>query len=362
MGFIKTNLLKTIEWLDNTSNTIVYRFPMDGRQIMYGSKLTVRESQIAIFVNKGQIADIFEPGMYKLETSNLPILTQLFSWPYGFKSPFMAEVYFINTKQFTNLKWGTSNPIAMRDKEFGTIRIRGFGTYAFKVDNPKVFLNELFGTNSTFRTEDVAQYLKSMLVQSFSDSIAESKVGALDMACNLVEFSETTKEIIAEKFTGLGLKLTNFIIENISFPEQVEKAIDTRSSMGVLGDTMDTYVKYTTATAIADAAKNQGETGGMAGAGVGLGAGVAMASVMKDALSSDNKSAGAAPVVAPVEAETPKKKVKYCGECGAEIAASAKFCDSCGAKQKAAEKVCPTCGAKLKATAKFCPECGSQAQ
>ena len=138
MGFIKTNLLKIIEWLDDSQDTIVYRFPMDGRQIMNGSKLTVRESQIAVFVHKGQIADIFEPGMYKLETKNLPILTQILSWPYGFKSPFFAEVYFINTKQFAE-KWGTSNPIAMKDKEFGAIRIRGFGSYAFKVENPKVF-------------------------------------------------------------------------------------------------------------------------------------------------------------------------------------------------------------------------------
>ena len=366
MGFIKTNLLKVIEWIDDSNDTIVYRFPMDGRQIMSGSKLTVRESQIAIFVNKGQIADIFEPGMYKLTTANLPILTQLLSWPYGFKSPFFAEVYFINTKQFTNLKWGTSNPIAMRDKEFGTIRIRGFGTYAFKVDNPKTFLTELFGTNSTFRTEDISQYLKSMLVQSISDTIAESKISALDMACNLLEFSEATKEVIANKFTGLGLQITNFVIENISFPEAVEKAIDTRSSMGVLGDTMDTYVKYTTVNAMAEAAKNPGEAGTMAGAGVGLGAGVAMASVMKDALSSDTTkktTAEPTPVVAPVAAtteEAPKKKVKFCGECGAELSAKAKFCDACGAKQKPVESVCPNCGIKLKPTAKFCDECGTK--
>ena len=364
MGFIKTNLLKSIEWLDDSKDTIVYRFPMDGRQIMYGSKLTVRESQIAVFVNKGQIADIFEPGMYKLETSNLPILTQLFSWPYGFKSPFFAEVYFINTKQFTNLKWGTSNPIAMRDQEFGTIRIRGFGTYAFKVDNPKVFLNELFSTNSTFKTDDINQYLKSMLVSSISDTIAESKIGALDMACNLLEFSEATKEVISNKFAGLGLQITNFVVENISFPEAVEKAIDTRSSMGVLGDKMDTYVKYTTVNAMAEAAKNPGDAGSMAGAGVGLGAGVAMASVMKDALSSTtNTTTNPTPVVAPVATEAApadKKKVKYCGECGAELSAKAKFCDSCGAKQKPAEVICPQCGIKLKPTAKFCDECGAK--
>ena len=348
MGFISNNLLKVIEWQDDSKDTLVYKFPMDGRKIMNGSKLTVRESQIAVFVNKGKIADIFEPGMYKLETSNLPILTQIMSWPYGFKSPFYAEVYFINTKQFTNLKWGTSNPIAMRDKEFGTIRIRGFGTYAFKVDNPKVFLDELFGTNSSFITSDIEQYLKSMLVSCISDTIAESKISALDMACNLMEFADAVKENIAHKFTSLGLTITNFVIENISFPEAVEKAIDTRSSLGVLSDSMDDYVKYNAANAIGDAAKNT-SGGNMASVGVGLGSGVAMAEVMKEALSSKK--------------ETPKKEKKakgnFCVECGALLPAGAKFCNECGAKQ-VNENVCHSCGAKVISGAKFCNECGTK--
>lgn len=349
MGFIRNNLLKSIEWLDDSKDTIVYKFPMDGRQIMSGSKLTVRESQIAIFVSNGKLADIFEPGMYKLETSNLPILTQLLSLPYGFKSPFYAEVYFINTKQFTNLKWGTSNPIPMRDKEFGTIRLRGFGSYAFKMENPKVFLEQLFGTNSTFKTADIAQYLKSMLVSCISDTIAESKISALDMACNLLEFSDVVKENIAHKFSELGLTLTNFVIENLSLPEEVEKAIDTRSSLGVLEDQMDTYVKYTTANAMQEAAKNP-SNGNMAGAGVGLGAGIAMAQVMKDAMTKDTTTKETA-------SEEKKTKVKYCKECGAEVTSRAKFCNECGAKQTV-EHVCPNCNSKVTATAKFCNECG----
>ena len=162
-SFAKSQLLKSLEWSDDSKNTLVYKYPMDGRQIMMGSKLTVRESQAAVFVNKGKLADVFEPGLHKLTTSNLPVLTKLFSWPFGFNSPFHAEVYFVNTKQFTNIKWGTSNPITMRDKEFGTIRIRGFGSYAFKVDNPKVFLEELFGTNSSFVTSDIEEYLKNKM-------------------------------------------------------------------------------------------------------------------------------------------------------------------------------------------------------
>lgn len=357
MGFIKDNLLKVIEWQDNSKDTLVYKYPMDGRHIMRGSKLTVRESQIAIFVNKGQIADIFEPGMYSLETSNLPILTQLLSLPYGFKSPFYADVYFINTKQF-NSKWGTSNPIAMRDKEFGTIRIRGFGTYAFKVDNPKVFLEELFGTNSTFVTSDIDQYLKSMLVSCISDTIAESKISALDMACNLLEFSDVVKETIATKFTSLGLKITNFVIENVSFPEQVEKAIDTRSSMGVLGDTMDDYVRYTTVNAMSEAAKNP-NGGNLANAGIGLGAGLAMADMVKEARTTKKEEKAVSSQEGEKETPVKKTKTKFCNECGAEVPARAKFCNECGAKQNN-EHVCPTCGAKVSASAKFCDECGTK--
>jgi len=352
MGFIKNNLLKVIEWQDDSKDTIVYKYPMDGRSIMRGSKLTVRESQIAIFVNKGKIADIFEPGMYKLETSNLPILTQLLSLPYGFKSPFYADVYFINTKQF-NSKWGTSNPITLRDKEFGTIRIRGFGSYAFKVENPKVFLDELFGTNSTFLASDIEQYLRSLLISCITDTIAESKISALDMACNLSEFSEVTKESVENKFNSLGLKLVNFVIENISFPEQVEKAIDTRSSMGVLGDTMDDYVRYTTVNAMSDAAKNPNGNN-MASAGVGLGAGMAMADVIKNANSTKKKEESEEK-----PQEKRKTKTKFCNECGAEVPARSKFCNECGAKQTN-EHVCPECGAKVSASAKFCDECGAK--
>lgn len=344
MGFLRNNLLKIIEWQDDSKDTIVYKYPIDGRKIMYGSKLTVRESQIAVFVNKGKIADIFEPGMYKLETSNLPILTQLLSLPYGFKSPFFAEVYFINTKRFTNLKWGTSNPLTNRDKEFGTIRIKAFGSYSIKVDNPKVFLEELFSTNSTFTTQDINLYLRSMLISYLSDAMSESGVSALDMSSNLLEFSDTCKENIAIKFKDLGLKLTDFVIENISFPEEVEKAIDTRASMGVLADTMDTYVKYSTATAIGDAAKNSGST--IANTGVELAAGMVMAETMKETLSGKKE-------------EVKKGKTKFCVECGTEISSRAKYCNECGAKQTV-EHVCPNCGAKVTNSSKFCNECGTK--
>lgn len=341
MGFFKTNLLKSIEWTDPSKNTMVYKYPMDGRQIMYGSKLTVRESQVAIFLNKGQIADIFGPGIYTLRTSNLPILTQLLSLPYGFKSPFYADVFFVNTKQFTNQKWGTSNPITMRDNEFGTIRIRGYGTYSFKVDNPETFLKELFGTNSTFETEDISSYLKSILVSSISDSIAESKISALDIASNLTEFSTIVSQNVSTTFEELGLKLSKLVIENISFPEAVEKAIDTRTSMGVMGDQMDTYIKYQSANAITEAAKNQGGNG-LAGIGAQIGVGAQIADTMRDALT--------------------KKEPEgvFCPECGAKNKKNAKFCSECGKKMATASGNCPNCGAKIAKGAKFCSECGQK--
>ena len=343
MGFFSTNVLKAIEWADASKDTLVYKYPMDGRKIVFGSKLTVRESQVAIFLNKGKIADVFTPGTYTLKSSNLPILTQLLSLPYGFKSPFFADVFFVNTKQFTNQKWGTSNPITMRDKEFGTIRIRGYGSYSFKVNNAEVFLKELFGTNSTFATEDIQSYLKSLLVSSISDTIAESKISALDIACNLNEFSDVASDKVAHDFEALGLKLVKLVIENISFPEAVEKAIDTRSSLGVLESKMDTYVKYQSANAIGDAAKNPG----MGGVGATLGTGMAVGEVIRDSLKSSTK------------ADDTTAGTKFCSECGAKVAANAKFCPECGNKL-ATKNTCPKCGSQVTARHKFCPECGEK--
>ena len=345
MGFFSTNILKALEWADASKDTLVYKYPMDGRKIVFGSKLTVRESQVAIFLNKGKIADIFTPGTYTLKSSNLPILTQLLALPYGFKSPFFADVFFVNTKQFTNQKWGTSNPITMRDKEFGTIRIRGFGTYSFKVDNAEVFLKELFGTNSTFTTEDINAQLKSLLVSSISDTIAESKISALDIASNLNEFADIASEKVNLEFANLGLKLTKLVIENISFPEAVEKAIDTRSSMGVLEGKMDTFVRYQSANAIGDAAKNPG-IGGM---GAALGTGLAMGDVLSNGLKASVK---------PEQSAEAKPVGKFCPECGAKNRANAKFCSECGNKFTA--PTCPNCNHEVSSRTKFCPECGTK--
>ena len=344
MGFFKTNMLKSLEWVDDTHDTLIYKYPMDGRQIQWGSKLTVRESQVAIFLNKGKVADVFKPGYYFLQTSNLPILTQIMAWPYGFKSPFYADVYFVNTKQFTNQRWGTSNPITMRDKDFGTIRLRGYGTYAFRVTDAEKLFKELSGTNSTFSTEDINQHLKSIIVSSISDTIAESKISALDIASNLLEFSDVASQTLAKEFEVFGLELTKLVIENISFPEEVEKAIDTRSSMGVLSDKMDTFVKYQSANALREAATNPGTSG----FGTQIGAGLALGEMMRQSISTtDSKK----------EEASTKEDTKFCPECGAANPLGAKFCCECGVKLIVKGK-CPKCGAEVSSKSKFCPECG----
>ena len=349
----KKQLLKVIEWTDPTGNTLVHKFDMQDREIMMGSSLTVRESQVAIFVNKGQIADIFQPGNYKLTTDNMPILTKLMSWKYGFDSPFKAEVYYVNTKQFTDQKWGTMNPIMMRDAEFGMVRIRGYGKYSFKVDDPAVFLKELFGTNSTFETEDIQNYLKSILIEGISDTIAEQKLSALDLAANYREISQKVKEQIDPEFKKIGLTLANVVMENISLPPEVEKMMDTRTSLGVMGDKMGTFMQYQAAHAMRDAAQNQGN--GMAGAGMGLGAGVTIGQIYADTM----KSATAAPAASSGPAAPAAVPGAVCPKCGASVNANAKFCPACGEKL-AVKASCPKCGAEVPAGSKFCPECGEK--
>ena len=234
-NFIKRQLLKVIEWTDDTQNTILYRFDVPDRYaIMRGSQLTVRESQVCIFVVEGKIADVFTPGRYKLDTENLPVLTALYSWKYAFETPYTGEVYFVNTKQFTNQKWGTSNPIMMRDKDFGVIRLRGYGIYSYKVEDAVKLMRELSGTNQQFLTENIADQLRKMILSTVTDVIAESGIAALDLATQYDELSGSTKDRLADKFTEYGFKLIDFYIENLSLPEEVEKTLDTRTSMGVL--------------------------------------------------------------------------------------------------------------------------------
>jgi len=343
-------LLKVIEWTDSSPNTLVYRFPMNGREIMMGSALTVRESQVAVFVNKGQIADIFEPGFYKLKTDNLPILTKLMSWKYGFNSPFKAEVYYINTRQYPDQKWGTVNPITLRDADFGMVRIRGFGKFSFRVKDPELFLKELFGTNSTFKSEDIVTYLKSILIESISTTIASNKISALDLAANYKTIGNQVQKCAGKDFEEMGLSVVNVIIENISLPEEVEKALDKRTTLGVLGDKMGSYMQVEAAAAMRDAAKNP--SGGLVGAGVGLGAGLGIGNVFSDSFKGAYQNESKAPA--------PAESGEKCPKCGHGLKPGAKFCPDCGAKiAPVGTMPCPKCKADIKIGAKFCPECGA---
>ncbi len=354
MALFRTNVV----WNDDTKNTIVYKYPFknNGREVNDKSTVTVKESQVAVFVYKGQIADVLEPGLYDLKTHILPILTKLAAWKYAFETPITLDVYYINTKQFTNIKWGTLNPIMMRDPEFGVIRVRGFGTFAFKVDDAGVFLRELFGTNSTFKTEDITGQLRSMLLSALADALGESKISAIDLAGNTMEFNDIVKDKIQAKFKEIGLQLTNLFIENMSVPEEVEKALDERSKYGILGDSTDTMMKVSAAEAMKNAAKNPGAAGAFMGAGVGMGAGLGMGGFMGNAFAAQNQNQQAANGKLGGAAA----KGATCPKCGAEITApNAKFCPECGEKLPT-KKFCVSCGAKLPEDAKFCPECGAK--
>ncbi|OWY24080.1 SPFH domain-containing protein [Sphingobacteriales bacterium UPWRP_1] len=275
-----------IEWLDPTQDTMVHRFERHNNEIKNNAKLTVRETQVAVFVDQGRIADVFGPGMYTLNTENLPVLSTLRGWKYGFESPFKAEVYFINTKNFTDCKWGTKNPVIIRDPEFGPMRLRAFGTYAIKVKDAAKFIDEIVGTAGHFTVDDVTEQLRNIIVARFSDTIAESKIPVLDLAASYDDLSKFVHTKISPEFEAYGLDLTKFLIENVSLPPEVEAALDKRSSMGIIGD-LSKYMQYQTAEAMEKAAENPS---GGANEGIGLGVGLGMVNQMMQQMK-DNKGA-----------------------------------------------------------------------
>jgi len=265
---LKAEFIDIVEWLDPSNDIMLHRFERYHNEIKNGAKLTVRESQVAVFVSEGQVADVFQPGMYTLETKNLPILATLKGWKYGFNTPFKAEVYFANTKNFTDRKWGTKNPIMMRDPEFGPIRLRAFGNYAVRIKDPVKVIKEIAGTDGHFTTDEITEQLKNIIITRFSDALAESKIPAIDMASQYDELSKLIQEKIQPEFDAYGLELTKFLVENVSFPPAVEEAIDKRNSMGVIGN-LDNYMKFQTANAMEDAAKRIRKAGKAPGILVG---------------------------------------------------------------------------------------------
>ncbi|MGB0524863.1 MAG: SPFH domain-containing protein [Flammeovirgaceae bacterium] len=282
---LRNEFVDIIEWKDNTNDTMVWRFPRYQDEIKQGAKLTVRESQAAVFVNKGQIADVFSPGMYTLTTDNIPILATIMGWKHGFNSPYKAEVYFVNTKNFTDQKWGTKNPIMLRDPEFGPVRLRAFGTYAIKVADPATFLREIVGTDGNFSTDEITGQLRNMIVSRFTDALGESKIPILDMASNYDELGELIRNKIDPEFAEYGLTVSKFLVENISLPPNVEEALDKRSSMGIIGN-LSQYAQFQAANAMEKAAENPG--GG--GEGMSMGMGMAMANQMANMMNPQNQN------------------------------------------------------------------------
>lgn len=309
---LRGELIDIIEWVDDSNHTLVWRFPRYQNEIKNGAQLIVRPGQVAVFVHRGELADAFGPGHYELKTDNLPLLSTLQGWKYGFNSPFRSEVYFVSTRQITDLKWGTPNPIMLRDADFGPIRLRAFGTYTLKAIDPKILLKELVGTDGNFETDEVTELLRSIINSAFADMIGQRKIAALDLAAHYRELSDDLKKMVCERIDDeYGLEVSQLFIVNVSLPEEVEKALDTRSSIGVMGD-LNRFQQYQMGQAIGAAATNP--AGGGAADGMGLGMGFAMAQrfmQMGGAGAAPVAAAVGTPIAAPTSAPPPVPQVNW---------------------------------------------------
>ncbi len=291
-------LVDIVEWLDDSNDTLAYRFERYQNEIKYGARLVVREGQMAVFVNEGRIADVFKPGTYELTTQNLPILTTLRGWKYGFNSPFKAEVYFVNTRKFTDLKWGTPGPATMRDPEFGMVRVTAFGIYALRVKDPGVFVRDLVGTDGRFTTAEIQENLRGKIGVRIKELMPQLGIPAIEMESKVSQMGQRLRDMLQPEFEGLGIDLVEVQVQDLGMPEEVEKAIDKRGAMAAVGN-LQAYTQYETASSIRDAANNPG---GAAGAGIGLGAGIAMGAQMMNTMTG---AAGGAAVPPPVPGAGP---------------------------------------------------------
>ena len=283
MDFIKKQFIDIIEWTESGDGTLAWRFPMKDMEIQNGASLTVRESQMAVFVNEGKVADVFAPGRYTLTTATLPILTYLQNWDKLFKSPFKSDVYFFSTRQQVDQRWGTTQPVTIRDKDFGAVRLRAFGNYSFRIVDPKAFHTEISGTRDTYTVADLDGQLRALMLQHISDAVASSGIAFLDLAANQVEFASQLQGVTAPAFEKIGLKLEGVTVQNVSLPEELQKILDQKIGMGMVGD-MGKFMQYQTAQAIPKFAEGAGQGGGIAGDAMGLGAGVALGQVMAQQL------------------------------------------------------------------------------
>jgi len=336
--FIAKQWIDVIQWTEPEQGILAYRYPMQDMEIQNGGKLTVRESQMAAFVNEGKVADIFGPGLYTLNTQTLPILTYLMNWDKKFQSPFKSDVYFFSTRIQTDQRWGTATPITIRDKEFGAVRLRGYGIYSWHISDPKAFHTKVSGTRELYSVGDIEGQLRNTIVGRMTDAFAQSTLPFLDMAANQVELGNKIAEALKPSFADLGLTVDSFVVENLSLPEELQKLLDTRIGINMLGD-MNKYTQFQVANSLPIAAANEG---GIAGIGAGLGAGFTLAQTMANALHpGENPPAPGAPPVAPVPGggaatsapATPATETKFCINCGKPMPRSAKFCPECGTQQ-----------------------------
>jgi membrane protease subunit (stomatin/prohibitin family) len=364
LDFVKKQFIDIIQWTEDGDEVLAWRFPMRDMEIQQGAQLTVRETQAALFVHQGKPADLFGPGQHTIKTPNVPLLTDLANWDKLFESPFKSDVYFFSTRLRLNQKWGTANPISLRDREFGAIRLRAFGIHAFRIASPRVFYQKVSGSRDTYAIGDVEGQLRNSVVAVLTDHFAESNIPFLDMAANQVELSAAVADKLRPLFGDLGLALEGFQVQNISLPEELQKRLDERIGMGIVGD-MGRYTQFQTAQSIPVAAANEG---GVAGAGAGLGAGVAMGQAIGQAMSrTTTPPSGGAPPAAPAPPGGPggapaapaagaASSTAACARCARPLPAGARFCPECGASQTLS---CPRCNARLDRPTKFCPECGA---
>jgi len=316
--FLTKQLIDVLQWNETEDGVLAWRYPMQDMEIQNGGQLTVRESQLAVFVDEGKIADVFGPGLHTLNTRNLPLLTDLMNWDKGFESPFKSDVYFFSTRLQMAQKWGTATPITIREKEFGAVRLRGYGIYSYRVKDPRTFFAQVSGTRDTYYGADLESQLRETIVARMTDVFAASDVPFLDMTANQAALAQKIATAATPSFTSLGLELNQFTVENISLPDELTKVMDQRIGVQMAGN-LGSYTQFETAQALGTAAANPG---GAAGAGVGVGAGVAMGQAMMGSMSAGSGGAAAAGAAE-----------KFCSSCGKPMARAAKFCPECGRAQ-----------------------------
>lgn len=318
MDFIKKQFIDIIQWTEDGDGTLAWRFPMADMEIQYGASLTVRESQMAVFVNEGKVADVFGPGMYKLTTQTIPVLTYLKNWDKLFESPFKSDVYFFSTRQQIDQKWGTPQPITIRDKDFGAVRLRAFGNYNFRIADPKLFHSEISGTRDRYTTADLDGQLRGLVLQNISNAIASSEIAFLDLAANQLAFAQALVTQLTPEFAKIGLKLEGMTVQNVSLPEELQKILDQKIGMGMVGNDMGKFMQYQTAQAIPKFAEGAGSGGGIAGDAMGLGAGVALGQVLaqnlQQGLQGGGNAAQAATAAAAVKPDDVMATLEKLGE------------------------------------------------